>query len=417
MAREMNKLTARTVASLKDPGRYPDGGNLYLQVGPTGTKSWLFMFKRDGKRREMGLGALGDISLAEARQKAEEARRIVAEGGDPLQARNAAQALRREADAAPAFGEFADQMVEKWSREFSNPKHAAQWKMTLGPAYCAKLRDKKLADITPADVLAVLEPVWRDKNETASRLRGRIERVLDAAKVAGWRSGENPAQWKGNLEHSLGKRQKLQRGHHAAMPYAEVPAFLAALRLREAMAARALEFAILTAARSGEVLEATWWEIDLAAQVWTVPAKRMKAKREHRVPLSDAALAILNAVAALRPEDDDGGAYVFPGQRPKRPLSGMAMEMLLRRQKLEITVRGFRSSFRDWVSEETQFPREIAEAALAHVVGDTTERAYRRGDALEKRRELMTAWAAFCRYSDDKGALSSVDTPEVEVQP
>lgn len=396
MAREMNKLTSRTVASLKDPGRYPDGGNLYLQIGPTCTKSWLFMFKRDGKRREMGMGALGDVSLAEARQKAEEARRIVAEGGDPLQARDAAQAARKEADTAPAFGEFADQMVEKWSREFSNPKHAAQWTMTLGPAYCAKLRDKKLADITAADVLAVLDPIWQEKNETASRLRGRIERVLDAAKVAGWRSGENPALWKGNLEHSLGKRQKLQRGHHAAMPYAEVPAFLAALRLREAMAARALEFCILTAARSGEVLEATWREIDLAAKVWTVPARRMKAKREHRAPLTDAAMAILEALAPLRPADDDGSAYVFPGQRPRRPLSGMAMEMLLRRQKLAITVHGFRSSFRDWAAEETPFPREIAEAALAHVVGDATERAYRRGDALEKRRELMIAWAAFC---------------------
>lgn len=396
MARAMSRLTARTVAGLKEPGRYADGGGLYLQIGPTGSKSWLFMYKRDGKRREMGVGALGDVSLAEARQKAEDARRILAEGGEPLQARNAAQAARKEADEAPTFGEFADQMVEKWSREFSNAKHVAQWRMTLGPAYCAKLRDKKLADITPADVLAVLDPVWQDKNETASRLRGRIERVLDAAKVAGWRSGENPAQWKGNLEHSLGKRQKLQRGHHAAMPYVEVPAFIAALRLREAMAARALEFAILTVARTSEALGATWGEIDLERRVWTIPDSRMKKRREHRVVLSDAALTILREVEGLRPEDDDGGAYVFPGQRPKRPLSGMAMEMLLRRQKLDITVHGFRSSYRDWALEVTDFSREIIELNMSHVVGDATERAYRRGDALEKRREIMGAWAAFC---------------------
>ena len=246
-------------------------------------------------------------------------------------------------------------------------------------------------------MLAVLQPIWQEKNETASRLRGRIERVLDAAKAKGLRTGENPARWRGHLDTLLPKRQKLQRGHHPAMPYTEVPAFVAELRTREAMAARALEFAILTAARSGEVLGAMWGEVDLKAEVWTVPAMRMKAGREHRVPLTAPAIAILRALEALRPEDDDKGAYIFPGQRKGRPLSGMAMEMLLRRQKLEITVHGFRSSFRDWAAEETGFPREIAEAALAHVVGDATERAYRRGDALEKRRELMTAWAAHCQ--------------------
>lgn len=396
MARAMSKLTARTVAGLKEPGRYADGGGLYLQIGPTGSKSWLFMYKRDGKRREMGLGALGDVPLAEARQKAEDARRILAEGGEPLQARTAAQAARKEADAAPTFGDFADQMVEKWSREFSNPKHAAQWAMTLGPTYCAKLRDKKLVDITPADVLAVLDPVWQDKNETASRLRGRIERVLDAAKVAGLRSGENPAQWKGNLEHSLGKRHKLQRGHHAALPYAEVPAFIAALRLREAMAARALEFCILTVARTSEALGATWGEIDLERRVWTIPGPRMKKRREHRVALSEQALAVLREVEGLRPADDDGSAYVFPGQRPRRPLSGMAMEMLLRRQKLDVTVHGFRSAYRDWALEVTDFSREIIEMNMSHVVGDATELAYRRGDALIKRGEIMAAWGAFC---------------------
>lgn len=396
MAREMNRLTARTVASLKDPGRYPDGGNLYLQIGPTGSKAWLFMFKRDGKRREMGLGSLNDVTLAAARLKADEARRIVADGGDPFAVREAALAVRKEVEAAPTFGAFADALITKLAHGFRNEKHVAQWQMTLGPTYCSAIRDMKIADITAVDILKVLEPIWQDKNETASRLRGRIERVLDAAKVEGLRSGENPAQWKGNLQHRLSKRQKLQRGHHAALPYAEVPAFIVALRARQAMAARALEFAILTAARSGEVLGATWAEIDFKAAVWTVPATRMKAGREHRVPLSDAAVSVLREAEPHRRGDDPETAFVFPGLRPMRPLSTMAMEMLLRRQKQVFTVHGFRSSFRDWAAEETSFPREIAEAALAHVVGDATERAYRRGDALEKRRDMMTAWATFC---------------------
>lgn len=280
---------------------------------------------------------------------------------------------------------------------FRNAKHLAQWKMTLGPAYCGKLRGQHLDDITTDDVLAVLSPIWQKKNETASRLRGRIERVLDAAKAKGLRSGDNPARWRGHLDTLLAKRQKLQQGHHAALPYAEMPAFVAGLRAREAVAARALEFAILTIARSGEVLGATWHEIDMEKKVWTVPAGRMKAGREHRVPLSEAALAVLKAMEPLR-EAVDGVSYVFPGQRPKRPLSGMAMAMLLRRQKHEqkITVHGFRSSFRDWAGEETSFASETAEASMSHAVGDAAERAYRRGDALEKRRELMNAWAAYC---------------------
>lgn len=396
MARATNRLTARTVANLKDQGRYADGGGLYLQVGPTGTKAWLFMFASAGKRREMGLGSVQDVTLAEARQKAEEARRIVGSGADPLAHRNAAKAARKDAEAAPTFGAFADALVESLERGFRNDKHAAQWRMTLGPTYCAGIRDKKLAGITTDDVLAVLQPVWTEKNETAARLRGRIEKVLDAAKAKGLRTGENPARWRGHLDTLLPKRQKLQRGHHPALPYADLPAFMAALRTREAMAARALEFTILTAARSGEALGARWSEIDMKGRTWTIPGSRMKAAREHRVPLTEPAMAILKALELLRPEDRDG--YVFPGQRPMRPLSGMAMEMLLRRQKQEITVHGFRSSFRDWAAEETGFPREIAEAALAHVVGDATERAYRRGDALEKRREMMEAWASHCTH-------------------
>jgi len=240
-------------------------------------------------------------------------------------------------------------------------------------------------------VLGVLAPIWQTKQETASRVRGRIERVLDAAKAKGLRSGENPARWRGHLDHLLSKRRKLARGHHPAMPYPDVPAFMAALGERDAVAALALRFTILTAARSGEVLGARWSEIDRTTKTWVVPAERMKAGREHRVPLTDRACEILDALQAVR-----SGDYVFPGQPQGRPLSSMAMEMLLRRMKVEsATVHGFRSSFRDWAGEATAFPREIAESALAHTVGDATERAYRRGDALEKRRLLMDAWARF----------------------
>ena len=273
---------------------------------------------------------------------------------------------------------------------FRNEKHRAQWAMTL-TTYAAPLRSMKLDDIATADVLAVLQPLWQTKAETASRLRGRIERVLDAAKAKGLRSGENPARWRGHLDALLPARHRLTRGHHAAMPYDDVPAFIGRLRASESVSALALEFAILTASRTGEVLGARWDEIDLDAKLWTVPAARMKAGREHRVPLTARALAILQTVEKVRT-----GEHVFPGQRRGKPLSVMALAMVLRRLKLEnVTVHGFRSAFRDWCGEATAFPRDVAEAALAHTVGDMTERAYRRGDALEKRRKLMAAWAAF----------------------
>ena len=263
--------------------------------------------------------------------------------------------------------------------------------MTL-TEYCVAIQSRKVSTIGTDDVLKVLNPIWTKKAETASRLRGRIERVLDFAKARGWRTGENPALWRGHLKNVLPVRQKLTRGHHAAMPYNQVPAFLEDLRGHQAMAARALEFLILTAARSGEVYEAKWVEIDLEAAVWTVPANRMKAGREHRVPLTDAALAILKPLNEAKQSD-----YIFPGYKSGRPLSIMAMTMLMRRMKLgHLTVHGFRSAFRDWAGDATAFPRELAEAALAHVVGDMTERAYRRSDALEKRRELMNAWDNFC---------------------
>ncbi len=339
----------------------------------------------------MGLGGLSAVSLSRARELAGEARAEVAAGRNPIESR---KAMRR----VPTFGECADQLIESLRSEWRNAKHKAQWEMTL-TEYAKPLRSKPVDEISTEDVLRVLKPIWATKPETASRLRGRIERVLDAAKALGYRSGENPALWRGHLKNLLPRRQKLSRGHHAAMPYAEVPAFCSDLRQLNSISAQALLFCVLTATRSGEVLGARWSEIDLAKKLWTVPAARMKASREHRVPLAGPCVDILERLRNAR-RTDDAGDYVFEGQRRGRPLSVMALTMVLRRMKHgHFTVHGFRSSFRDWAGECTSFPREVAEAALAHVVGDETERAYRRGDALEKRRKLMAAWAEFIASS------------------
>lgn len=386
MALALNKLSARGVTAITKPGRHGDGGGLYLVVDKSGAKRWVFLYRREGTLREMGLGGLKSVSLARARELAAEARVNLQAGIDPITAKNNAPV------AVPTFGEEADDFIDAMGPQFRNAKHLDQWKMTL-KVYAAPLRSKRVDQISTADVLEVLKPIWLTKPETAARLRGRIERVLDAAKAKGHRSGQNPALWRGHLDNLLPKRRKLSRGHHAAMPYERVPAFVADLRERDAMAARALEFTILTAARTGETFGATWREIDLEAAIWTIPRERMKAGREHRVPLTARAVQILTELSELSTGPD---AYVFPGQKKGRPLSVMAMDMILRRMDIEFTVHGFRSSFRDWAGEETSFPREVAEAALAHVVGDETERAYRRGDALEKRRKLMIAWANYC---------------------
>jgi integrase len=378
----MGKLTARKVETAK-PGKYGDGGGLQLAVAPTGAKKWVLRFLWQGNAREMGLGSYPEVGLAEAREKAIAGRRLARSGVDPI-------AERKQDRRVPTFGKLADEVVTEQSKGFRNDKHRAQWKMTL-ETYAAPLRVKAVDAITTEDVLGVLKPIWTTKTETASRLRGRIERVLNAAKAKGHRSGENPAAWRGHLENLLPKRQKLTRGHHAALPYADVPAFVAKLRTRKAVAALALEFAILTAARSGEVLGARWPEIDFDARVWTIPAKRMKSGREHRVPLSESALAILEKFGEARVSE-----FIFPGQGAGRPLSEMVLRRMLRRDADVVTVHGFRSSFRDWAGNETHFPRELAEAALAHVVGDKAEQAYRRSDALEKRRALMEAWAQWC---------------------
>jgi integrase len=387
MARAIGKLNARKVTTLRREGRHSDGAGLYLVVGPGASRRWAFIFRWHGKLKEMGLGSLTSVSLSDARSRASDARSILAGGRNPIEVRRAKEAAR---DSIGTFGAFADELVKNLSHGFRNDKHKAQWAMTL-TTHAAPLRKLRLDEIGTDDVLAVLQPIWQRKNETASRLRGRIERVLDAARAKGLRTGENPARWRGHLDKLLPKRQKLARGHHAAMPYPNVPAFVARLQGSETISALALEFLILTGARSGEVLGARWDEIDREAKLWTVPADRMKAGREHRVPLTSRALVILKTTEKMRVGD-----FVFPGQKRGKPLSVMALAMALRRLKADdVTVHGFRSAFRDWAGEATAFPRELAEAALAHVVGDATERAYRRGDALEKRRKLMAAWASY----------------------
>jgi integrase len=383
MARKINRLNARAVATVTKRGRHADGGGLYLSISPNGGRRWVFLYRWHGKPTEIGFGSARDVTLARAREFASQARARLAEGLNPKDA-------RRRSEGA-TFGECADRLIEAMRPSWRNGKHAAQWEMTLRD-YAAALRRLPVDKITTDDVLSVLKPLWNEKAETASRLRGRIERVLDAAKAQGLRSGENPARWRGHLDQLLPKRQRLTRGHHAAMDYTDVPAFMAELQARQAIASLALEFTILTAARSGEVLGARWDEFDLDRAVWTIPATRMKAGREHRVPLSRRALKIIKAMHQAR-----NGDFVFPGHKPGKPLSVMALEMVLRRMRIDdATVHGFRSAFRDWAAECTNFPNEVCEAALAHVIENKAEAAYRRGDLFDKRRKLMEAWTTYC---------------------
>lgn len=385
-------MSARTVQTLAEPGRHADGDGLYLVIDQNGGKRWVFLYRLAGRRREMGLGSLRTISLAKARELANRARTMVAEGEDPIEARQAEAPSPDPAPmpSVPTFAEVAEVFMGERDGGWRNAKHRQQWRTSL-MTYAAALREKPVSEVSTSDVLAVLRPIWREKPETASRLRGRIERILDAAKVEGHRQGENPARWRGHLEHTLPKPGKLSRGHHPALPYAEVPVFVAALRTRVAASARALEFIILTAARSGEVRGMRASEVDLDSGIWTVPAERMKAGRQHRVPLSRAALDLLAPRLAVIDRND----FVFANSRGDM-LSDMAFKRLNLRVGVEgITTHGFRSSFRDWAGDETDFPREVMEAALAHMVGNEVELAYRRGDALEKRRQLMELWASF----------------------
>ena len=398
MARTSNRLTAMAVQKLKEPGRYADGAGLYLQIGPTGGKSWLFRYTRQGKAREMGLGALNIMSLAEAREAAASVRRTLAAGHDPLDVRKAErQQQDAEASNGMTFSECASAYIEAHKSGWRNEKHVAQWSSTIKTYAEPIFGALPVHAINLEMVLKVLEPIWHTKPETAARLRGRIEAVLDWAAVRGHRSTDNPARWKGHLDKLLPPRAKVQSvRHHPALPHEEVGAFMAELRQREEGAARALEFTILTASRTSEVLNARWDEIDLGAKVWRIPGARMKAGKDHRVPLSEAAMAVLTRMAEIRQS-----AFVFPGQRKERPLSNMVFLQLLKRMKRpDLTAHGFRSTFRDWAAERTAFSREVAEMALAHTIGDKVEAAYRRGDLFDKRRELMEAWASFCTIGD-----------------
>lgn len=391
MPRTLNRLSPLKVAKLKTRGLHADGGGLYLRVSDGGTKGWIFRYRANGRLHDMGLGPIHTIGMPRARELARECRELLLQGIDPITHRRAALADRRASDTkATTFRECADAYIASHESGWRNASHRSQWTNTLAQHVHPTLGDLSVTAIDTALVMKTIEPLWRTIPETASRVRGRIEAVLDWAKVRGHRAGENPARWRGHLDHLLPARSKVARvEHHPAMPYPEVGAFVAILRQNTSIGARAHEFAILTAGRAGEVLGATWDEIDVGNRVWTIPGKRMKAGREHRVPLSDAALAVLEQMRIIRQSDS-----VFPGQRGR--MSHKALQLTLRRTGRDATVHGFRSTFRDWAAEQTAFPSELAEMALAHSVGTAVEAAYRRSDLFEKRRRLMSDWAAFC---------------------
>jgi integrase len=374
------------------PGLHPDGGGLYLQVAPGGSRSWLYRYSLHGKEHRIGLGGLSAVPLKLARQLAAQARQLRATGINPLvQKRERRNSHLVEQAKAITFEEVAEKYVAAHEASWRNPKHRQQWRNTLETYVYPVIGDLPVQDVDTPLVLKVLEPIWQDKTDTASRVRGRIEAVLNYAKSRQYRSGDNPAAWRGHLDNLLPRPNKIApHQHHAALPYAVIGELMADLRGRDSTSARCLEFLILTAARTGEVIGATWDEIDLAKKVWIVPAGRMKSNREHRVPLSDRAITILHAMQQRREND-----FVFPGR--SGGLSNMSLMAMLRTLGRSVTAHGMRSTFRDWAAEQTNFPREVAEQALAHVIGDKVEAAYRRGDLFEKRHRLMEAWSEFCR--------------------
>jgi integrase len=398
-----NLLTARSVDAKKARGRYGDGGGLVLQVSKWGTKSWAFRFQAPagGKLldRHMGLGPVDALPLAYARERARECRKLLSNGIDPIEERKAARLRQRlEASRVMTFRECVENYFAAHSAGWENAKHLAQWKSTLARSY-AVIGDLAVSAIDTALILKTLEPIWKRTPETARRLRGRIENVLAWAAVRGFRSGDNPARWRGHLDKLLPAPGKVRAAkHHAAMAYADLPQFMGELREFDDVAARALELTVLTALRTNEVIGAQWSEIDLSVKVWTVPAARMKARREHRIPLSKRTLEILGSLAR-------SGDLVFPGIRA-RLLSKMAMlDTLDRMGRADLTVHGFRSTFRDWAAETTAYPNHVVEMALAHAIGDRVEAAYRRGDLFEKRRRLMDDWAIHCsRRATNSGA-------------
>jgi integrase len=392
MARGINRLTARFVAAVTAEGRHSDGGGLYLIVrrrGKDPEKVWQFRYKRGprGAVREMtiGLGRVRDVSLANARAAAARGRAALERGEDPK------VAIKGQASDLKTFGQVADEVMDSLEESFKNKATKAHWRRTLGDHHCAALRRRPIAQISTEDVLAVLKPLWQTKQETARKMRERIERVLDIAKVKGLRQGENPARWRGHLKFILAP-QVGKRGHHKALPVEGVAEFMGKLRALNSVTALAIEWTILTLARTGEAVGASRLEVNREKKVWTVPAERMKEGREHRVPLTDRCVEIYDILAAMYP----ASPWVFPARDPREHLSDWAMYGCLKHMGADVTVHGFRSTFRDWAGDHTTFPRELAEAALSHLVGDEAERAYRRSDALDRRRGMMVAWERYC---------------------
>lgn len=393
----MGKLNPKQVENLAEPGTYEDGDGLRLVVKATGRKSWVMRYQLNGKRREMGLGGFPDIGLKAARQAAADQRKILTAGADPMATRDAErEALRTSQMAAAAkavtFKKVATDYISAHRAGWKNVKHAQQWENTLATYAEPIVGHLPVSEVATAHVLEILQPIWNTKTETASRVRNRIELVLDAAKARGLRDGENPARWRGHLDKLLPKRAKVRAvEHHTALPWPELPAFMEELAKHQALSYAAIRLTILTACRTSEVLGATWDEVDLESHTWTIPAARMKAGKDHRVPLSDAAQKVLGGLPRI-----DDSPYLFPGARQGRPLSNLAMLMGLRRMgRGNLTMHGFRSTFRDWAAERTQYPREVCEVALAHKVADGAEAAYWRGDVFEKRRALMADWAKY----------------------
>ena len=403
MGKKAEPLGALEISRLNKPGLHFVGGvaGLALQVLPSGSRSWILRIQIAGRRRDMGLGGYPDVTLAGAREAAREARAKAKTGVDPIEdAKAARSALAASRLAAKTFRQCATAYVAAHKAAWKNAKHIKQWSSTLETYAYPVLGDMLVRDIALPHVLTVLEPIWSKKTETATRLRGRIESVLDWATTREYRSGANPARWRGHLDNMLAAPKKIAKSaHHAALPVSEVGAFMQALRQQDSTGARALEFAILTATRSGEARGAKWSEIDLEAAVWTIPAERMKAGKEHRVPLSGAAVTLLRHQPVIDEND-----LVFPAPRGGE-LSDMTLTAVMRRMKVEAVPHGFRSTFRDWCAERTNYPRDVAEMALAHAIGDKVEAAYRRGDLFDKRRRLMAEWATFCRKVETKGEV------------
>lgn len=405
MALKTNRLNAIDVAKEDKAGYYCDGGGLYLQVSKSGSKSWIMRYTMAGKSVEMGLGSYQTFTLAEARKRAIAQRKLLADGINPLEAKRSDLLARRMAEASIiTFDQAATAYIDSNSPAWRNAKHGDQWRNTIATYANPIIGKLPVSRIDTSHILRILTPIWLEKTETATRLRGRIEKILDWAKAQGYRSGDNPAAWRGHLDAGLlpSPSKVADTGHHAALPWSEIGAFMVDLKSMQGAGARALEIIILTATRTSEVLNAQWSEFDLDAKVWTIPKERMKSFKEHRVPLSDSVITLLTAIKA----ESSGSEYVFPRKKPDTTppskkkdtaLSNMACLATLKRMgRSDITVHGFRSTFRDWVSETTAYPRDVAEMALAHTIEDKSEAAYRRGDLIEKRRALMSDWAVHC---------------------